>query len=70
MKIGPTGKFPEGKINDTDEGQLVVGVKESDGEVYIAFGTPVAWLQLRAEDAKDFANTLIEVADKIIKIRQ
>lgn len=70
MKPGPTGNFPIRKIDDTDEGELVVGVKEKDGQVYIAFGTLVAWVQLRAEDAKDFANTINDVADRVIKSRQ
>lgn len=64
-EIGPTGEYPEGKLNDTDEGALVVGVGIRDGKVIIDFGTPVAWLGMRPDDAIDFARQLIETANKV-----
>jgi hypothetical protein len=56
---GPTGKFPRGRLNDTDEGELAVAVSSEKGVVRIDFGTPVAWLCLPPDDALAFASVLV-----------
>lgn len=43
MKLGATGKFPQGKLNARDEGELTIAVGIKDGVVMIDFGKPVKW---------------------------
>jgi hypothetical protein len=58
LDLGPTGQFPEGKMNDADEGEIRVAIGQKDGKVVIDFGSPVAWIGLTAEQAEDIASTL------------
>lgn len=62
-KLGATGKFPAGKLNKDDEGelQLAIGVTR-DGLVRIDFGKPVAWLAMTKADAAKFAGLLMKHA--------
>jgi len=72
-KIGPTGRFPHGKLDSTDDGELCVAVNhwvvvKKDGSripmVKIDLGTPVTWIAMTADEARNFAKTVIEVADE------
>ena len=62
--FGATGKFPDGKISDDDEGELTLGVAydKVDGLVRIEFGKPVAWLALDPPAAIQFAETILRKA--------
>jgi len=60
-KLGATGKFPQGKLNEDDEGELQIGVaKDAEGKIIINFGKPVAWIGLDAQSALGFAKTIIK----------
>jgi hypothetical protein len=62
-KLGATGKFPDGKLNPDDEGELTFGVACDDwGNVHINFGEPVAWLAMPPEIAINFARELLRHA--------
>jgi hypothetical protein len=61
-KVGPTGKFPRGKLNSTDEGELVVAVSSMKDMVRIDFGTPVAWVCLPPDQAIEFASAVVAKA--------
>lgn len=62
-KLGPTGTFHFGKLNDADEGALKIGVaKDSKGNVVISFGTQVTWIALPATKAVEFANLILKHA--------
>jgi len=66
MKFGPTGDFPRGKVDESDEGGLQVGItydKESD-TVVIVFGKSITWIGFGPEQAIEFANLIIERAKK------
>jgi hypothetical protein len=65
MKFGATNDFPRGKIHDSDEGGLQIGVTVKDKTVIIAFGTPVAWVGMPAEAALHLADTLRRRANEI-----
>lgn len=65
LGLGPTGQFPEGHLNDDDEGEIKVGITHSDGKVVIHFGKPVAWIGFTPEQAYEIAQTLIEHAAKV-----
>lgn len=59
---GPTGEFPEGRLNEHDEGELMIGLVAHKGKVVLNFATPVAWLALNPNQAIQIANVLIEKA--------
>jgi hypothetical protein len=61
-KLGATGKFPEGKLNDDDEGELQASIRTEGKNVIIDFGKPVAWLALPKEDAIASGMSLIKHA--------
>lgn len=63
-QFGATGRFPEGKLEDSDEGELQLGVAfdKLNGIVRIQFGKPVAWLGLSPSHAIEFAKILLEKA--------
>jgi hypothetical protein len=62
-KFGPTGTFPLGKLNETDEGALKIGVAhDSKGNVILNFGTKVAWIGLPPEQAINFAKLIMKHA--------
>lgn len=63
MKLGATGKFPDGKMHPGDEGELRFAVaKDSRGNVHIDFGKFVSWLALPPETAIQLARLLLKHA--------
>ena len=56
--LGATGKFPEGQLDDTDEGELRLGVAAYKGKVVINFGKPIAWFAMTPEQADTVADML------------
>jgi hypothetical protein len=60
--LGPTGRFPQGKLNETDEGELTLSIGTEKGNVRVDFGTPVAWFALPPELALQFASTIVKHA--------
>jgi hypothetical protein len=63
--LGSTGKFPDGKLNEDDEGEMRIAVGIEDNCVIIMFGERVSWIGLTAEDARALANSLIEKAKSL-----
>lgn len=62
-KIGPTGRFPQGKMSPADDGELAFGVaRDSQGNVHINFGKPVSWLAMPPELAIEMAKMLLRHA--------
>jgi hypothetical protein len=64
-KLGATGNFPKLMLDEHDEGGLKMAIGRTKGCVKIVFGTPVAWLALYPQEAKDLAVAIIEHANKI-----
>jgi len=66
MKFGATGSFPQGKLNEDDEGAIQIGIAfdPTNQVVMIKFGTPVTWLGLPPEEAIQFANAILAKARK------
>lgn len=67
--FGETGNFPRGKLHESDEGELQMGVTVNQGTVILAFGKPVAWLGLTPQIARNLAATLVERADEATKVQ-
>jgi hypothetical protein len=63
-KLGPTGKFPNGKLNHEDCGEQQMGITHEKGQVVVAFGTPTEWIAMPPEIARDLAQALNKHADK------
>ena len=61
-KFGASGKFPDGKISRSDEGEITLGVTYDPTKdlVIINFGKPVAWLGLKPEQAAQFAQFILK----------
>jgi hypothetical protein len=64
--FGATGNFPQGKISDDDEGELILGVAWDDvsKNVIIDFGKSINWIGLDAPKAILFANSILRFAAK------
>ncbi len=62
--LGATGKFPQGKLQDDDEGELrmAIAYDKLNGIVRVEFGKPVAWLGLPPPEAIQFARLLLRHA--------
>ena len=67
MTAGPTGDYPDGKLNEEDDGGLAIAVAADpkDGVVIVDFGTPTTWIGLKPSDARGFANMLVEKAIEV-----
>jgi hypothetical protein len=62
-KFGATGKFPHGSLGPHDEGELTMSVAhDSEGNVHVSFGKPVAWFALPRERAMELAGLLLHHA--------
>ena len=57
-KLGATGQFPQGKLDESDEGELTLAVTRVGDVVRIDFGKSVAWLAMSPEDAMGLASLL------------
>jgi hypothetical protein len=70
MKLGATGKFPQGKISGDDEGELNCAISSlPDGSVRIDFGTPVVWLVMPREMGFNFAKEIMRrCVDQVVTL--
>jgi hypothetical protein len=64
LNLGATGKFPEGKLNSEDEGELSFAVGLQGKKIVVDFGKPVAWVGMDATQADDLASLLQDKARK------
>jgi hypothetical protein len=60
--LGPTGAFPEGELNDDDEGEIRIAIGMQGDKVVIDFGKPTAWIGFTKEQAKQIAEMLLKHA--------
>jgi hypothetical protein len=65
LPIGPTGHFPEGQLNDDDEGELTIAIGAEQGNVVIQFGKAVSWLAMPPEQAEQIAHSLLKRAAQV-----
>lgn len=65
MKAGPTHDFPAGKLNADDKGGLNVAIADDGrGNIIIDFGHEVAWIAMSKVQAIEFANLIIDKAER------
>jgi hypothetical protein len=65
LMLGATNQFPQGKLNEHDEGEIRLAIGQKNGKVVIDFGKPVAWLGFDPEQAEQIASSLLEHAREI-----
>lgn len=58
-------KYPRGKLNNSDEGELAIAISVQDKTIIIDFGKDVKWLGLDKATAISLAMTLMNKANKI-----
>lgn len=66
-KLGPTGYFPEGKLNDDDDGEIVFSIGTKDGRVVMEFGTSTKWVAMGPGQALVLADALKTKALELIR---
>jgi|HubBroStandDraft_2_1064218.scaffolds.fasta_scaffold24305_6 hypothetical protein len=64
---GATGRFPQGKQNADDQGELRVAARADRAAnlVILDFGKPVAWLSVGPDGARQIALTLLRLASQL-----
>jgi len=62
IKLGANGEYPDGKLNEYDEGAAIMAIGHLKGRVIVDFGQPVAWLGLSPQEAVSMAQYLINQA--------
>lgn len=63
-ELGATGEFPDGKINENDEGELKMAVGHKGELVFIDFGKPVKWIGMNPSEALQLAKMITEHAER------
>lgn len=68
-KPGATGKFPEGRLNPHDEGELkiAVGHDKAKGKVIIQFGKEISWIAMNATQAINLGRGIVKHGKKLLK---
>lgn len=71
LPLGPSGDYPNGKLNEDDEGGLFlqVGMDEQNQIVLMDFGAPTAWIGMTPEDALRVAEMLHDRAVQLLRER-
>ena len=57
-------KHPEGKLTQSDEGELEFKIAPFEGRVIMDWGKPVQWIGLAPSHARAIAAALIKNADE------
>lgn len=68
-QLGATGKFPEGKLNDADKGEIMVAVGKAGDKIIVDFGPePVKWVGLNHTQAIELGRSLLKHAGVVVTI--
>jgi hypothetical protein len=62
-QLGSSGKYPNGKLNADDLGELAFSVSVQGKSIMINFNTAVKWFALYPDQAREFASLLNKHAD-------
>lgn len=65
LGLGPTGRFPGGKLTANDEGEIRLAVGSLEGKVVLNFGTPIASLGMTPGQALSLGHSLVRQAREI-----
>lgn len=67
MEPGPTGKFPNGKLQIDDQGELAIKLSCNDELIFMEFGALVSWIALRPDDVTALVKLLLMYRDRVLK---
>ena len=56
--------YPDGKMNEEDEGATTMGIAIDQGKIVIAFPKPVAWIAYPPEGARQLAYAILAKCDE------
>ena len=59
-KLGATGKYPEGKLNEHDEGEITFAMAIDKGKLIMRFGKPLEWIGFSKQNVTDLITYLQE----------
>lgn len=59
-----TGEFPDGRLNENDQGAVAVAIGHQKGRVTMQFPKNLNWIGFTPEQAIDIAESLIDHARK------
>lgn len=62
---GPTGEYPDGQLNENDEGELRIQVSHEKGNVVLNFGKKVEWFAMPAKQVDSLCEMLQQHADEV-----
>ena len=62
LHAGETGQFPQGKLTDSDEGELRIVIGSLKGKVVLAFGKSITWIGLDPRQARGLADMIRDKA--------
>lgn len=58
LGLGPTGRYPEGKLTKNDEGEIKIGIVAYKGKVVINFGKPIVSLGMNVQQTRALISML------------
>ncbi len=61
--LGPTGRFPLGKLAEEDAGETAMAVGHTKGKVFLNFGKSMSWIGFTPSQARQLAAHLLEHAN-------
>lgn len=67
LQSGATGRFPEGKLTEADEGEIRFQIGYQSGKVVMDFGQPTAWIGMSPQQAKELAHMLNKWANPVTR---
>lgn len=67
--LGATGRYPQGKLNEDDEGELQFGIARDGSKIVFNFGKSVHWIAMDTALAKQIAALLMKHVDDIERDR-
>ena len=65
LRLVERDKYPDGQLNENDEGALRFSVGVENGKVILAFGKAVKWVGLDANGAMQLAELLTKKAREV-----
>lgn len=68
--MSPKTKYPRGKLNEDDEGEVSMAIAVDQDCVVIAFPKPVQWCAFSVEQAEELAVTILARAKDARRNRQ
>lgn len=66
-RLGPTDRFPEGRLTESDEGEIRIAVGVEKGKIVLHFGEPTMWVGMTPEQAVEIAGLMIQKARAVTK---